>query len=515
MWACEKFSDYVIGKKIQLETDHKPLVPLLGKTNLDCLPPRILRFRLRLMRFDYSISHVPGKELYTADALSRSPITSSSPMQEAEERHTELFISAVVSSLPASADRLQEYRMAQHADSDCKQLMDLCKRGWPKYKRQLAGNLQKYWHVRGELTLHDDLLLRGRRIVVPQSLQAETLQKIHSGHQGITQCSLRVTSSVWWPGVKQQVEDVVHNCPECTKASQAQRQPMISTPLPQYPWEKVATDLFEMDGKVYLLVVDYFSRYMEVQTLSTTTSASIIQALKAIYSRHGIPTTVISDNGPQYSSEAFRFFSQEYNFNHVMSSPHYPQSNGLAERMVRTAKALLSKSSHPYLALLAYRSTPLPWCGLSPAELLMGRKIRSEVPQHPTNFIPKWSYLPMVRQKDKETKELQKAHYDHRHRVRVQAPLSADETVWVHTQERTDPGQVIQPAHTPRSYIVQTPSGTLRRNQAHLTLRPDHVSGETPPDNEPNRIVTRSQTGTHVGPPPRLAYWRKGDVVSA
>jgi transposase InsO family protein len=143
-----------------------------------------------------------------------------------------------------------------------------------------------------------------------------------------------------------------------------------------------------MDGKEYLLVVDYFSRYMEVQTLSTTTSASIIQALKAIFSRHGIPATVIIDNGPQYSSEAFRFFSQEYNFNHVTSSSHYPQSNGLAERMVRTAKALPSKSSDPYLALLAYRSTPLPWCGLSPAELLMGRKIRSEVPQHPTNFFP-------------------------------------------------------------------------------------------------------------------------------
>ena len=126
-----------------------------------------------------------------------------------------------------------------------------------------------------------------------------------------------------------------------------------------------------MDGKEYLLVVDYFSRYMEVQTLSTTTSASIIQALKAIFSRHGIPATVIIDNGPQYSSEAFRFFSQEYNFNHVTSSSHYPQSNGLAERMVRTAKALPSKSSDLYLALLAYWSTPLSWCGLSPAELLI------------------------------------------------------------------------------------------------------------------------------------------------
>ena len=145
-----------------------------------------------------------------------------------------------------------------------------------------------------------------------------------------------------------------------------------------------------------------------------------------IFSRHGIPATVISDNGPQYSSEAFRFFSQEYNFNHVTSSPHYPQSNRLAERMVRTAKALLFKSSDPNLALLAYWSTPFPWCGLSPAELLMGKKIRSEVPQYPTNFIPLRSYLPMIRQKDKETKELQKTHYNCRHRVCVQAPLSPD-----------------------------------------------------------------------------------------
>ena len=74
VWACEKFGDYVIGKDITLETDHKPLVPLLGKTNLDCLPPRVLRFRIRLMRFSYTISHVPGKQLYTADTLSRAPV---------------------------------------------------------------------------------------------------------------------------------------------------------------------------------------------------------------------------------------------------------------------------------------------------------------------------------------------------------------------------------------------------------------------------------------------------------
>ena len=163
------------------------------------------------------------------------------------------------------------------------------------------------------------------------------------------------------------------------------------------PWEKVVSHLFEMDGKTYLLVVDYFSQYVKVQTLSTTTSASIIKALKAIFSRHGIPTTLVSDKGPQYSSQEFANFSREYNFTHMTSSQRYPQSNDLAERMVRTVKSLLSKSSDLYSALLAYRSTPLPWCGYSPAKLLMWRKIcrkiQSEIPQHSSTFIPEWSYL--------------------------------------------------------------------------------------------------------------------------
>ena len=136
---------------------------------------------------------------------------------------------------------------------------------------------------------------------------------------------------------------------------------MITAPLPNHPWEKVASDLFDLEGKKYLLVVDSFSRYIEVQTLTTTTSASVIRALKAIFSRHGIPTVLMSDNGPQYSSKEMKDFAEKYNFQHITSSPHYPQSNGLAERMVKTAKSLLEKSEDPYVALLSYRATPLPW----------------------------------------------------------------------------------------------------------------------------------------------------------
>ena len=151
------------------------------------MPPRILRFRLHLMRFSYVIQHVPGKELYTANALSRAPLPTSG---DSQTKLIEQFVNTVMSTLPASTERLQEYCTAQLKNTNCVQLVDLCRNGWPKHKHQVPKNVQPYWSVRGELSLQGDLLLRGRRIVVPKSLQKETLQNIHSGHQGITKCSL-------------------------------------------------------------------------------------------------------------------------------------------------------------------------------------------------------------------------------------------------------------------------------------------------------------------------------------
>ena len=154
-------------------------------------------------------------------------------------------------------------------------------------------------------------------------------------------------------------------------------------------------------------VADYFSRYMEVQTLAITTSASVIHSLKAIFTRHGVPSVLVSDNGPQYNSTEMQEFAALYNFKHIASSPHYPQSKGLAARMVKTAKSLLSKSADPYLALLSYRATPLPWCGLSPAELLMGRRLQTDIPQPKRVFIPDWPYLTSFCVKDEEQKRQQ------------------------------------------------------------------------------------------------------------
>jgi len=130
-----------------------------------------------------------------------------------------------------------------------------------------------------------------------------------------------------------------------------------------------------LNGATYLLVVDYYSRFPEVVQLRSTTSQSVINALKAIFARYGIPEILLSDNGPQYSSTEFSEFAANYGFVHGTSSPHYPQSNGLAERAVKTVKKLLKESTDQCLALLSYRTTPLPWCGLSPAELSQGMQV--------------------------------------------------------------------------------------------------------------------------------------------
>lgn len=131
---------------------------------------------------------------------------------------------------------------------------------------------------------------------------------------GMERCRLRVKQSVWWPELSQQLKDIIRECHTCVKESSPPREPLIKSKL---PWQKVATDLFILDGVNYLLAVDYFSRYPEIVKLSSTTSKTIITALKSIFSRFGIPETVISDNGPQYASTEFEDFAKSYGFTHI------------------------------------------------------------------------------------------------------------------------------------------------------------------------------------------------------
>ena len=492
-WASEKFQDFVLGKEFIIETDHKPLVPLLNSKNLDNLPPRVLRFRLRLARFNYMVEHKPGKLLYTADTLSRAPV--SPPPDQSGEQEVEQWMIAAVQSLPASEQRLEKFALAQREDRVCAQLLKFCKTEWPA-KQSLDPVLKPYWEARHKISVEGklDLLLYGSRIIVPHTMQTSTLDKLHQGHQGIQRCRLRAQQSVWWPGISSQIKEIIQRCPTCAEMAVNPCEPMISSSLPERPWQKLGADLFYYKGKNYLLVVDYYSRYPEVAELSSTTSRSVITALKSMFSRHGIPDLLHSDNGPQFSSEELDQFAKSYDFLLSTSSPYYPQGNGLVERMVKTIKNLFKKSDDRYLSLLIYRSTPLPWCGLSPTSLLMGRQPKSTLPQINTHLTPDWPHLISFPENDSKFKEKQRQYYDNRHRVHSQDKLSEGTPVWIKTDKQQTQGTVHSDAKTPRSYWVDTPSGNLRRNRRHLKIVPDTVVPSPPPDFVRDPIMTRSKT---------------------
>ena len=379
------------------------------------MPPRILRFRLRLMRFSPTVEYVPGKLQTTADALSRAPVGTPDETDTALISEIENFTNHVLTSLPATSQRLLEIVAAQKSDEECTQIKDFCIGGWPVYMPHTL-LLRQYLENRSHLSILDDLLLYDDRIVIPRSMRLDILDRIHQGHLGITKCRARARTSVWWPGLSKSIEDMISNCVTCAKHRPEQREPLMPASFPSRPWERLGADLFEYRGKIYLIVIDYYSRWIEIKSLpSVQTSAAVIQALKEIFAVHGIPHVIMSDNGPQCSSASFLQFAKTYGFIHTTSSPRYPQANGEAERAVRTIKGLLKKNTDPYLALLMYRSSLLQ-NGLSPSELLMGRKLKTTLPILPSNLHPKAQQDQTIRQKEEAYRTKQQHNFNLRHR---------------------------------------------------------------------------------------------------
>ena len=356
------------------------------------------------MRYDYCIIHVAGKALLTADTHSRAPLKKESSESTDLQESVEQFISTVVESLPASSNWLENICLARSEDPILSQVMKFCQEGWP-VKHAIKGMLKHYWCIRSELSLHNQLLLWGNRLVIPTGLQHDILCRIHQGHQGIVKCHLRASVSVWWPGISQQISIMIQNCRECCQDFQCRSEPMIPSTLPDRPWGKIWTDLFEFKGTTYLLLVDYYySRYIEIAKLSATITKSVVSTMKPIFARYGIPNMVISNNSPQYASQEFTDFATSYDFQHIMSSPYHPQGNGEAEQAVKTIKSL---NCDPNVALLSYWSTPLSWYWLSPAQLLMGRQIRSTLPAPEESLVPKWPNLKEFQKIDESFKQKQ------------------------------------------------------------------------------------------------------------
>ncbi|XP_046554151.1 uncharacterized protein K02A2.6-like [Haliotis rubra] len=343
----------------------------------------------------------------------------------------EQHVNMVLTSKPMSDAKMEELRQATMSDSELRMAIQLTKYGWPDYLSDMPELTTQYFKVRTDLSTANNLLMYRNRIVIPRSMRDSVMESIHIGHQGVTKCTERARTCVWWPGVVNDIKDRIARCTFCIcNRPTQQREPLITTPLPQLPWMKIAADLCHINGQNFLVVTDYFSRFIEIAHLTNISSQQVIGKMKAMFARWGIPGEVLSDNGTQFLSEEFKKFAQQYNFHHTTSSPHYPQANGAAESAVKIAKRLLMQDD-PYLALLSYRSTPIEATGSSPAEMMIGRKLRTTLPITRDNLVPQWSDLDRVQSKDDKMKKRYEQQYNRRHSTRPLPGLTPGTTVRV------------------------------------------------------------------------------------
>ena len=242
---------------------------------------------------------------------------------------------------------------ATEEDEDLRDLKTVIRHSWPLRKEDVPVKVRDYFPFRDELTMQNRLIFKGERLVVPTSLREEMTEKLHSSHTGIQGCLRRARETLYWPGMNKKVEDYIAKCSTCNsyKSEQA-KEPMISHHIPTRPWEKVGMDLFKLNNRDFLINVDHYSNYFEVDRLTSKTAKEKINKTKANFARHGIPDQVFSDNGQPFSSD-FENFAVVYGFEHNTSSPNYPQSNGKVENTVKTAKNLMKKAidsqTDPYL----------------------------------------------------------------------------------------------------------------------------------------------------------------------
>ncbi|KAL0173103.1 hypothetical protein M9458_033414, partial [Cirrhinus mrigala] len=270
----------------------------------------------------------------------------------------------------------------------------------------------------------------------------------------------------------QQIETMVGQCSICQERRNANtKEPLLSYSIPERPWQVVGTDLFTWNEQNYIIIVDYYSRYFEMERLHSCTASAVITKLKAVFARHGIPERVISDNGPCYSADEFHRFAAEWDFEHCTTSPRYPQSNGLAEKTVQTAKRILAKARADdkdyYLGLLEYRNTPVDNLK-SPAQLLMSRRLRSILPITAAQLQPQVTPQHVLQNQRGACQHRQQRYYNRS--VKALPPLTAGTHIRFHHEDGSwQPAKIVQPANTHRSYHIQTEEGQmLRRNRRHL-----------------------------------------------
>ena len=499
VFACQKFDTYIYGRDVvTVESDHKPLESIFKK-DLASSPLRLQRMLMQLQRYNLKVTYKRGKEMFLADALSRAYL----PDEQPEPQVRALSSTDHRQPLPVSVPRWNQICHASSNDPLCTQLREVIASGWPDKKSKVPQHLQPFFDERSALTIQGPLIFRGQQVLIPPPLRKEMMSTAHATHIGMEGCVRRMRECMYWPRMAAEVRDYVGKCDTClSHRFSQQKESILQHEVIDRPWAKIGVDLCDFDGRTLLIGVDYYSNYPEVDSLAPATSRTVITALSKWFSRYGAPEEVVTDNGPQFASREFACFAAEWGFTHTTSSPYYPQSNGKAEKTVGTIKRLFTKcketNTSEFRALLDWRNTPSEATGVSPAQMLMGRRCKTMLPTTTELLQPRHDTC-----KEKGTlrksKSRQRSYYNRT--ARALPKLQEGAAVRVRTPNSTKwTPAVCGKKLSHRSWIVHVNGVDYRRTRRDILLTQERVTGA-----EEQQWHNQPSESPQVEPSPDLA----------
>ena len=443
-WGLEHSKMFTLGcTNLVVSVDHKPLLGILNDRDLGNIDnPRLQNLKEHTLKWTFTIVHNPGKLHVGPDAVSRNPSIHSAELVEHESNTNLLSIirsnnvsfcdndfnsdnslssilylddlndsnsvddyaqSVGIRSLHSMSPEkititLNDVHSAGQGDPVYQTLMSTIENGFPATRSLTDASIRKFWEVRHRLHVQSNIIYMDKRLVIPSKLQKEVLENLHSANQGVTGMRKRANNSVYWPGMSASISNFRNNCIRCEENAPSQpREPISLSPPPEWPFQQIAADYFEIDTHAYLIAVDRYSGYPCISHFKPgqTTSNHLIRECRQLFSTYGVPEEWGSDGGPQFTSHTFQTFLNTWGIHHRLSSAEYPQSNGRAEVGVKTAKRILLdnlakdgslNNDKVTAALLQYKNTPLPDVGLSPAQILFHQELRDTVPSHRSNY---------------------------------------------------------------------------------------------------------------------------------